>query len=266
MLTGSATPDMTSRPFVPHRLLKNGHAQTIGAFLLPRRLERLRRLSAPRLLDAGDGTKVLAQCAWPAKPDSQTAVILVHGLEGSTESHYMLGTGEKVLAAGMNLVRLNMRNCGGTEHLTSTLYHAGMTGDLRRVIAELIARDGVKRIALVGFSLGGNVVLKLAGEYGASPPGQLRAVVAVSPSIHLKSCIDAIELRSNFLYHRRFVRSMKSRLALKARIFPETFDDSHLKSITSIRSFDDAYTAPMSGFRDSADYYERASALPYIGS
>ena len=178
----------------------------------------------------------------------------------------MLGTGEKVLAAGMNLVRLNMRNCGGTEHLTSTLYHAGMTEDVRQVVAELIERDGVRQIALMGFSLGGNVVLKLAGEYGDGAPRELRAVVGVSPSIHLKSCIDAIEHRSNFLYHRRFVRSMKNRLALKARIFPELFDASHLNHIRSIRDFDDAYTAPLCGFRNSADYYERASALPYIES
>jgi predicted alpha/beta-fold hydrolase len=258
--------EMERTPFRPHPLLQNAHAQTIGAFFLPRRLARLRRLSAPRLFDGAGDAKVLAHCAWQTKPDAAPAVVLVHGLEGSAESHYMLGTGEKALAAGLNLVRLNMRNCGGTEHLASTLYHAGMTEDLRQVVTELIERDGVRQIVLVGFSLGGNVALKLAGEYADDPPDELCAVAAISPSIHLKSCIDSIELRSNLLYHRRFVRSMKSRLALKARIFPDRYDTSHLRSIKSIRGFDDAYTAPLSGFRDSADYYERASALPYIAS
>jgi predicted alpha/beta-fold hydrolase len=178
----------------------------------------------------------------------------------------MRGTGEKALAAGMNVVRLNMRNCGGTEHLTPTLYHAGQTEDLRQVIAELIERDGVKQICLVGFSLGGNVVLKLAGEYGETAPPELRAVAAVSPSIHLKSCVESIEARSNRLYHWQFVREMKSRLARKARFFPDRYDPAHLAEIRSIRMFDDTYTAPHSGFRDSSDYYERASAMPFIRS
>ncbi|MFY9572182.1 MAG: alpha/beta fold hydrolase, partial [Blastocatellia bacterium] len=188
-------------------------------------------------------------------------LIISHGMEGSTESRYMLGTAEKALAAGFNAVRVNYRNCGGTEHLTSTLYHAGLTDDIRQIVQELIERDGLGEIYLVGFSLGGNIVLKLAGEYGASPPPAVRGVAAVSASIDLAACADAIELRRNIIYRMRFVRSLKNRMRRKAQLFPDRYDPKLLRGVWTIRQFDDAFVAPHCGFRDSADYYKRASAL-----
>src|SRR5207244_2358937 len=103
-------------------------------------------------------------CNW--QPDRQGAltVVLVHGLEGSTESQYILGTANKAWAAGMNVVRMNMRNCGGTHRLGPTLYHSGLSGDVGAVMRALIADDGLSRVAVAGFSMGGNLVLKLAGE------------------------------------------------------------------------------------------------------
>ena len=176
----------------------------------------------------------------------------------------MLGTAEKALGAGFNAVRVNYRNCGGTEHLTSTLYHAGLTEDLRQIVDELIRLDGLSEIYLIGFSLGGNMILKLAGEYGSSIPSALRGVVGVSPSIDLAACADAIEMRKNVIYKIRFVKSLRDRMARKAKLFPGRYDASLLRGIRTIRQFDDAYVAPHCGFRDSADYYERASALRVI--
>jgi hypothetical protein len=176
----------------------------------------------------------------------------------------MLGTAEKALRAGFNAVRLNARNCGGTAHLTDSLYHAGLTGDLRAVVDELTKHDGFNEIYLVGFSLGGNVALKLAGEYGRDAPRALRGVIAVSPSIHLSSCARAMEMRSNALYQMRFLRALRRSLRAKARLFPDLYDASLLKDIKSIRQFDETYVAPHWGFRDAEDYYARASALPFI--
>lgn len=176
----------------------------------------------------------------------------------------MLGTAEKALGAGFNAVRVNYRNCGGTEHLTDTLYHAGLTEDLRQIVEELIRQDGLREIYLIGFSLGGNMVLKLAGEYGSSAPAAVRGVVAVSPSIDLALCADAIEMRRNVIYKMRFVKSLRDRMARKAELFPARYDASLLRGIRTIRQFDDAYVAPHCGFRDSADYYERSSALRVI--
>ena len=176
----------------------------------------------------------------------------------------MLGTAGKALAAGFNAIRVNTRNCGGTEHLTSTLYHAGLTEDLRHILAELVERDGLRELYIAGFSLGGNVVVKLAGEYGDAPPPELKGAIAVSPSIDLNASADAIEMRSNTIYNLRFIWSLRTRMRRKAQLFPERYDASRLRGVWSIRKFDDVYTAPHAGFGNVANYYDRASALQFI--
>lgn len=255
---------LSETPFTPYPALKNAHAQTIAASFLSRNTPRLNQNTEPRYFDVAEGVQVLAHCPWQPDRAARPTLLIVHGMEGSTESTYMMGTAEKALGAGFNAIRLNIRNCGGTEHLTPTLYHAGLTDDLPVIIDELAQKDKLNEIYLAGFSLGGNIVLKLAGEFGDSTPRALRGVVAVSPSIHLPSCADAIELRSNFIYHIRFLMSLRDRMRRKASLFPDRYDISLLRRIRTIREFDNIYTAPAAGFRDAADYYERASALPYI--
>jgi len=255
---------LTATPFIPHAALKNGHTQTLAGTLMRRRFKRVPENTEARIFDVAAGVQVLAHCSWQPQRTTRPTMLVVHGMEGSTESRYMMGTAEKALEAGFNVVRVNFRNCGGTEHLTSTLYHAGLTDDIRQIIAELSARDGLQEIYLAGFSLGGNVVLKLAGEYGDQIPSTVRGVVAVSPSMDLAVCADAIERRSNLIYHTRFIWSLRSRLRRKAELFPDRYDISRLRGVWTIRKFDDIYTAPHSGFRDVAHYYERASALQFI--
>src|ERR1022692_491138 len=157
--------------------------QTVASFLIPRRL----RLPAPeeRLIEVETGVKVLCHCHWQADRTQALTIIIVHGLEGSSESQYMLGITEKALRAGMNVIRYNQRNCGGTDALAPVLYHSGLSGDVGTVARELISRDGVSRLALVGFSMGGNIVLKLAGEWAKQAPPQFRAVPAICPAIDL---------------------------------------------------------------------------------
>lgn len=255
---------LSHTPFIPHRALRSAHAQTILSSILPRRGKLLARNTEPRYFDPSPGVRVLAHCSWQPDRKSAPTLLMLHGLEGSADSAYMVGTAERATTAGFNAIRLNMRNCGGTEHLTARLYHAGLTDDLRLILDELMSGDRMKAIYVAGFSLGGNVALKLAGEYGKDAPPALCGVLAISPSLDLASCADAIELRSNLIYHMRFVLSLRSRLRRKARLFPDLYDQSQLKGIWTIREFDDTYTAPHSGFRDVKDYYNRASALPII--
>ena len=264
MTTADIIKHLEKHPFIPHPALRNAHAQTIAGTLIPRRFKSMDSRTESRFFDTHPGVRVLAHCSWQEERTSSPTVVIAHGMEGSTESRYMLGTAEKALAAGFNAVRVNYRNCGGTDHLTSTLYHAGLTEDLRQIIDELIQGDGLHEIYLIGFSLGGNMVLKLAGEYGSSIPPAVRGVVTVSPSIDLAACADAIEMRKNVIYRRRFVKSLRDRMTLKAKLFPGHYDPSMLRGIRTIRQFDDAYVAPHCGFRDSADYYERASAVRMI--
>ncbi len=167
--------EFDKKPFVPHRLFRQGDAQTIGAHFWPRRIHRRAQSEdEPRLFEVETDARVLSHCRWQAQRASQPTLVAWHGMEGSTSSGYMLSVADKAYQAGFNVVRVNLRNCGATEHLTSTLYHAGQTGDLRAVIDELIKREKLSRLFLAGFSLGGNLVLKVAGEYGDDPPPEIK--------------------------------------------------------------------------------------------
>ncbi|MDQ3258168.1 MAG: alpha/beta fold hydrolase [Acidobacteriota bacterium] len=253
---------LAAKPFNPHRSFRSGHAQTLAAYAWPRR-SRLRALHGDdetRLFEVEPGVRLLAHCAWQSERRAHPTVVLVHGLEGSSESIYMLGTAQKAFRAGFNVLRCNMRNCGGTEHLTPTLYHSGMSNDFRAVLRELIEEDNLASIFLVGFSMGGNIILKLAGEIGARTPPELSGVCAVSPALDLSACADKIGQRSNWLYQRTFVRSLRKRVHGKRRLYPDLYDTSGLHTVRSVRDFDNQYTAIHGGYRDAADYYEQASA------
>jgi predicted alpha/beta-fold hydrolase len=252
------------KPFEPHLFLRNPHVQTIVAAKWPRRFPRLPR-SIPREFETEPGTRIVGECHWQATPRDRPTLVLVHGLEGSSHSGYMLGLAERAFLAGWNAVRLNQRNCGGTDLLTPTLYNSGLSGDYLAVLRELIERDALSEIFFAGYSMGGNLVLKMAGELAASAPRQFRGVAAVCPCIDLALCSDAIAIPSNFIYRRHFVRRLKDRMRRKAKLFPGKFDLRRMERVRTVREFDDVITATYCGFRDASDYYARSSALRVIG-
>jgi len=257
---------LRAQPFCPHPLFRTRHAQTLMGYAWPRRF-RLRSLRADeaRLFAVEPDVRLLVHCRWQERERREhPTLLLVHGLEGSSSSVYMLNAAAKAFRAGFNVLRLNIRTCGGTEHLTPTLYNSSLSQDLRAVIDELISRDRLKAIFLGGFSLGGNMSLKLAGEWGADAPEELRGVCAISPSIELAACADAIERRANWLYNRRFISSLKRRLRHVQQLYPERYDLDGIALIRTIRDFDARYTARHGGFKDVDDYYTRASSLPLI--
>jgi predicted alpha/beta-fold hydrolase len=251
------------RPFAPHPLLSGGHAQTLGSYAWPRR-RHFRQQDQERLFEIEPDVRVLAHCRWHPNPKEHPTIVLWHGIEGSTSSIYMLAIAQKAFPAGFNVVRLNLRNCGRTEHLTPTLYHGGLSEDLRAVTRELIARDGLRRLLLIGYSLGGNMVLKLAGEYGDEPPPEILGVCAVSPAVDLTASVAAIMQRSNWIYHRDFVRRLRRRIYVKQRLYPHLYDISGIRQVHTLRDFDNRYTAPAHGFAGADDYYQRGSSLPLL--
>jgi predicted alpha/beta-fold hydrolase len=248
--------------FLPRRGLSGGHRQTLASFFLARRIAL--PPAEARLIEVEPGVKVLAHCHWQADRENRLTVVIVHGLEGSSESQYMLGIAAKGLALGMNVVRMNQRNCGGTEALAPTLYHSGRSQDVAAVAQNLIDEDHISRLALAGFSMGGNLVLKLAGEWGGRGPAQFKAVAAVCPAVDLAPSADALHLRSNRLYEEYFLWKLKGRLRAKARLFPGAFDTSRLRGIASLRDFDDKITAYYCGFTGADDYYDRAAAAHVV--
>jgi uncharacterized protein len=252
--------DVRMKTFEPHPLLRNPHAQTLASSFLPRRFPRLPR-SVPREFEVEPGSRIRGECHWQAAPRERPTLVLVHGLEGSSESGYMLGLAERAFVAGWNAVRLNQRNCGGTEFLTPTLYNSGLSGDYRAVLGDLIERDSLPEIFFAGYSMGGNLVLKMAGELAGAAPRELRAVAGVCPCVDLGLCADAVGLHRNFIYQEHFVRNLKQRMRRKAKLFPGEFDLSPMAIVRTLREFDDKITAKYCGFRDATDYYARSSAL-----
>jgi uncharacterized protein len=217
-----------------------------------------------RFFDVAADARVLAHCNWQPDRKSAPTLLALHGLEGSSGAPYMRGLADKAFAAGFNVVRLNQRNCGGTEHLSRGLYHSGLTADPAFVLNELIDRDGLSRFAVAGYSLGGNITMKLAGEVSAETLPEIKAFAAVSPVIELEDCVRSIERRENRIYEWNFCRNLQRRMRRKAKAFPDLFDLGGLWKIWSIRSFDDRYTAPHHGFQGAGDYYRRASAMRVI--
>jgi predicted alpha/beta-fold hydrolase len=257
--------ELDSKPFVPARFLAQGDLQTMAAYFWPGRF-RSRDLTGDqeRLFEVEPGSRVLGRCRWQPNRTACPTLVMWHGIEGSSSAAYMLSTAAKAFRAGFNVVRMNVRNCGGTDHLTPTLYHAGLTNDARMVLDELINKDRLTRIIVAGFSLGGNQVLKLGGEYGDQFPSQLLGLVAISPSIDLGASSVRLLARRNWMYHRTFLYSLKRRIKIKGRLYPELYQTSRLRHLKTIPAFDDEYIVPAFGFADAEDYYTKASSLPYI--
>ena len=256
--------EFESKPFKPHSVFGNGHAQTIAAYAWPRRFRFASKRDEERLFEVAPGVKVLAHCRWQTNPSDHPTIVCWHGIEGSTSSNYMQATAEKGFRAGFNIIRVNFRNCGGTEHLTSTIYHGGLSADLGAVVKELIEEDHVSRMLLVGFSLGGNLVLKLAGEYGDNPPPEILGLCAVSPSVDLSISADLIMQRSNWIYHQDFKRRLKKRIRTNHKLYPEVYDLTGLDEVRTIKEFDDRFTARAHNFAGADDYYHRSSSIRVI--
>jgi predicted alpha/beta-fold hydrolase len=254
---GTTQIDKDRIAFKPRRLFRGGHLQTLAGFFL----FRSSRLPEPeeRYIEVASGVKILCHCHWQEDRRKALTIIVVHGLEGSSDSGYVIGIAQKGLAAGMNVVRVNQRNCGGTEHLAPTLYNSSLSGDIAAVARNMVD-DGISRFALVGFSMGGNLVLKTAGEWGGKTPPEFCAVVAVCPAMDLAASADALHLPGNRLYEVYFMYKLRRRFRDKAKLFPGQFDVGRLRGLRSLRQFDDKITAYYCGFEGAVDYYARAAA------
>jgi predicted alpha/beta-fold hydrolase len=252
--------------FRPRRFLINGHLQTIAGNYF----SRVNNLPFPedQLVEVSPATanqiasQVLCHCHWqPVEVrTARPTAIIVHGLEGSSDSQYVVGNANKLWRAGCNVIRMNMRNCGGTESLSPTLYHSGLSNDVLAVMNFFVERDGLQSMSLIGYSMGGNLVLKLAGELGTAAPAVLRSVIGVSPAVDLQPSADALHLPQNRLYELKFLHNLLRRFRRKAMLFPRAYDRNRATGIRSLREFDDRITALYSGFTSADDYYDRAAA------
>jgi len=249
------------RPFEP--FFKNPHFSTLAGNFWSRPKVDARWPVEAVVYQTEPEVKVLVHAQRPDGPP-KGEIVMVHGLEGSSAAGYARSMSYAALEAGYATHRFNMRSCGGTEHLALSNYHSGQTSDVLYVVRELRKKSDLP-IYLVGFSLGGNVVLKLTGELGDKARGLLTAVCAVSTPIDLKACSLSLGKPGNILYEQRFLQRLRARIRLRHKQAPEVYSLEPLKKIRTIYDFDDLYTGPLFGFGNADTYYTTQSANRFIG-
>ncbi len=252
-------------PFEPHPWLRSGHAQTIVGRYWP--APRARLAATAREVGLADGDRLMVlESVPPGWASPRPTAVLVHGLAGCAEAPYMVRLGVRLVNRGIRVVRVNLRNSGLGFGLARGIYHAGRSDDLREVLAWLKDRDGVGPTALIGFSLGANLVLKLASEAALDPAGVegLDCVLAANPPIDLTACSRRMGLPENRLYDRNFVKWLHAMIQRLHRQFPE-LGPTHLDGVKTVYDFDDRYTARRNGFASADDYYQRCSLMTALG-
>ena len=245
--------------FEPHPWLRSGHAQTIVGRYWALSRARLEATAHEVVLPDGDRLVVLESVP-PVAATAGPAAVLVHGLAGCAEAPYMVRLGVRLVRLGFRVVRVNLRGAGAGFGLARGIYHAGRSEDLRAVIGWLNRRAGSSPIALVGFSLGANLVLKLAAEAAAEPAPGLDCVLAANPPIDLAACARRMTRPENRLYDWNFVLWLRGMVRRLHRRFPE-LGPVDLGGVKTLYDFDDRYTSRRNGFTSADDYYERCSLL-----
>ena len=242
-------------------LFRNAHVSTLAGNFWHRKIDESR---FPAKRTEYHVTATVTVVAYEHQPEQQPAIgqiVFLHGLEGSSHAGYIASFSQSALNSRFGVHRLNMRSCGGTERLSETMYHSGLTSDSLQVLQTIRARHH-SPLFLVGFSLGGNVALKLAGELKHSD--LLSGVCAVSTPIDLAWAVQAIDKAENFIYAHRFLGRLKDRIRRKSKSDPQLYSTADLSRVHSIWDFDDRYTAPLFGFGDAANYYATQSAMLFL--
>lgn len=238
--------------------LPGGHLQTV----FPALFRRLPHVTTRReRLELSDGDFVDLDWAEQGRPQ---LAILSHGLEADTRTDYIQGMAAALIHHGWDVLAWNFRGCGGDPNRLLRMYHSGATEDLHEVISHALARHPAEAVDLVGFSLGGNLILKYLGERPAALPPRLHRAAAFSVPCDLSCSSRQLALRSNRIYMERFLRKMRAKVRAKDLMFPGQLELAGLRRIRSFQEFDDRYTAPLHGFRDAADYWARNSCRQFL--
>lgn len=245
--------------YKPNYPFRNGHFSTIySAKFRPSphlKIER-ERLQLP------DGDFLDIDWSFSEKFSKKVAILL-HGLEGSAQRTYIKAQAKILISNGWNVAAVNFRGCSGEANLSYQSYNAGKTDDLEAVIHSILNKDQYTEIDLVGFSLGGNLLLKYLGEREFFPK-EIKKAVAISTPLSLKGSLEALDEFSNWVYRKSFLLNLRKKYKSKMKDFPETISASDYKKITSLLQFDNIYTAPAHGFKDAYDYYEKNSSLQFL--
>lgn len=251
-------PYLPDSPYRPPVLLRSAHLQTVYPALY-RRVEGVAYDRERLELPDGD----FLDLDWSRAGAGRVAV-LCHGLESGSRAAYVRAMARALNRRAWDVVVLNFRGCSGVPNRLLRSYHSGDTGDLATVVAHVTGTTRPRAVALVGFSLGGNVVLKYLGESAAAVSAKVRAAVAVSVPCDLAGSARRMAAWSNRIYMKRFLRLLRAKIAHKARQFPDRIREADFEGIATFEEFDDRYTAPAHGFADAVDYWRRSSCRPFL--
>ena len=252
-------------PFLPHPLLHDRHAMTIAGAKTPRGLADFVEDAERLWLPVDDATSVLVEAHWQRDPHAPV-LVLVHGLSGSSRSPYMLGTAHKAFRRGFSALRLNIRNCGGTERQTPTLYNAALTDDLHGLVSWLGRTRPESAVCVAGYSLGGALTLHAGARWGDRPPAHVAGLSTVSAPVDLVDTSRTMHTGAmNRVYMRLFLDGFVRAMRSKAAAFPELYPHDAMRGYRDFYEFDSQWTAPSFGYRDANDYYERTSAMHVVG-
>jgi predicted alpha/beta-fold hydrolase len=259
-------PVLSPSAYDPGFFLTNGHLQTVYPVLFrpmpPTRPQR-ERIETPD----NDCIDLDWHARDPESNGGRRLAVVLHGLEGHSRRKYVAGMARALTTRGWDVVALNFRGCGeGGMNRHLSFYHSGFTEDLHTVLGHALDRFPAAETALIGFSIGGNKVLKYLGEAPDRVPRQVKAAVAVSVPCDLAACSDVLGQPSNRIYEVYFLRSLRAKIRAKHAEVGHRLDVRGLERIRTRRGFDDRYTAPMFGFDDALDYYRRASCGPYLSA
>ncbi|WP_027179897.1 YheT family hydrolase [Maridesulfovibrio bastinii] len=253
-------PLLQTPAYKPPLPFKIGHFQTI----FPRFFRKIplppivkRRITTPD----GDFLDV----DWHLAGSSRLAVIS-HGLEGNSRRVYMLGMARALVLAGWDCIAYNFRGCSEEMNRAATMYHSGLTSDLDTVVKYGLETGHYKEVALVGFSMGGNQTLKYLGENPESIPQQIKRAVCISVPCNLAASSAMLIKNSNRIYTKYFLHSLKQKIRLKHEQFPTLYPVKNLDRIKTLTEFDNTYTAPIHGFKDAMDYYDRSSCTQFLSN
>lgn len=242
----------------PPRYQLNGHFQTI----MPALTRKIENVGYEReRLELADGDFV--DLDW-LDAQSQELIILSHGLEGSTDRVYMKAAAQFFSEQGMDVLGWNCRSCSGEMNRKMRLYNHGEIGDFGQVVNHALGRKLYQKIHLIGYSMGGSILLKYLGVHGKNLPEPIKTGIAFSSPCDLKGSIQTLELSSNWFYRRKFFTSLRKKIEAKALQFPGQIDLSKFEQIKTWRDFDEFYSAPINGYKDADDFYWQASAQNFV--
>ena len=238
----------------------NGHVQSIYPSLMRKVKFTYARRERLKLTD-GD----FIDLDWSVETkQNNKLVIITHGLEGDSGRHYVTGTASIFAENGFDALGWNCRSCSGEMNRLPRFYHHGDAGDLRRVIQYAVEQYGYDQIVLVGFSMGGSLSFRAVSEQPDQVAEQVKAVIGFSVPCSLKGSVDALSTKENKIYLNRFLKKLGKKIQLKAALFPDQISDAGYASIKDFVDFDNRYTAPLHGYINALDFYEKASVGPLL--